>query len=236
MAPRVVAVVCAYWPSRFGNIEQIVKDLQDGTVVPDKILVLNNNKDHQLEFEGAEVINSQFNSRCRGKFITALMDVADYYLLLDDDTSVGTRTLERFLEEAHRECCYGYYGIAYETGNGVRTKPTEIDEETECQYFLGPGLFMSFYALTRMLIAEERVRRETKWKHEGDDVLIGLTNKSSIIPMRGDELFVDLDWGEQAMAWGDDGVSEGWQDYLKVRDEFTVDAMKILSEHPIPEF
>lgn len=236
MPPRIVAVICAYWPSRFKNIERIVKDLLEGTVVPDRILILNNNKDHQLSFAGAEVINSQFNSRCRGKFIVAMLDVADYYLLLDDDTSVGKRTLERFLKYAHRECCYGYCGVAYKTGNGIRTYPEVVKEETKCQYFLGPGLFLSFYALVRLLIADERVRKTTKWKHEGDDILIGLANKSSIIPMRDEELFLDLTWGEQAMAWGDDGVSKGGQDYLRVRDAFTLDAMRILKDNPIPDF
>jgi len=233
---RVVAVICSYWKERIPNIEKIVQDLHAGTVVPDRILVLNNNKDHQLEIEGAEVINSQFNSRCRGKFITALLDVADFYLLLDDDTSVGTKTIERFLEVAHRESCYGYYGVALETGNGVRTIPTLISEETPCQYFLGPGLFLSFYSLVRLLVAEERIRLTTEWKHEGDDILIGLVNNSTIIPMNDEEFFVDLPWGSEAMAFGHDGTSEGGLDYLKMRDKFTRKAIDILDKNPIPDF
>ena len=55
--PRVVAVICAYWPERLDNIRKIVSDLQAGSVVPDRILVLNNNKDVSLSIEGADIIN-----------------------------------------------------------------------------------------------------------------------------------------------------------------------------------
>ena len=233
---RVVAVVCAYWETRWDNVHQIVSDLRNGTVVPDRILVLNNNKKLHLEIEGADIINSEFNSRSRGKLAVALMDVADYYLFLDDDTSVGTKTLERFLEVAHRESCYASHGVWLDKGNGVRITPDGVKEETECQYFLGTGMFMSFYSLVRMFMAEERVRVRTEWKHEGEDVLIGLMNKASVIPMGEDANFVALPWGDLAMAFGSDGTSEGGLDYLRMRDRFTKEAIEILEEHPVPKY
>jgi len=50
-APRITAVVCAYWQERFGNVDQIVKDILDSTVVPDTIIILNNNQSFPNRFD-----------------------------------------------------------------------------------------------------------------------------------------------------------------------------------------
>lgn len=237
MQPKTMAVICAYWPSRLENLHRIVQDLKAGTVQPDKIVILNNNKDFRIEpIEGVEIINSELNSRTRGKYIIGLIEVYDYYLLLDDDTSVGRRTLECLLRSANREEVFGYCGVSYEGGNGQRTYPQGLKEKTQTQYFLGCGIFTSFYGLVRLLIVEEELRRTTNWKHEGDDILVGLANNSYIIPMEGDENFVDLSWGTEAMSWGSDGHTAGPQEYLAMRDRFTLDAIKVIKEKGIPAF
>lgn len=236
--PKVIAVICAYWQSRVSNVKRIIEDLNSGTVKPDKIFVLNNNKDLQMSYVGDNVftVNSEFNSRTRGKYIIGFLDVADYYLLLDDDTSVGTRTLECLLKYANREEVFGYCGVSYEGGNGKRLYPQAVTEKTPTQYFLGCGIFTSFYGLVRLLIVEESLRRTTDWKHEGDDILIGLVNNSYIIPMRDDECFIDLSWGSEAMSWGSDGVTKNGGEYLAMRDRFTLDAIKVINEKGIPNF
>lgn len=233
---KTVALVVSYWPSRVDNVRRIVSDLLGGTVVPDEILVLNNNKDVHLEIEGAAVINSQFNSRSRGKLVACLMDVADYYLLLDDDTSVGPKTLERFLEVANRESCYAYCGIEFGGGNGNRVYPSQVEEETVVQYHLGCGMFLSFYSLIRSLILDEKLRLHTEYKHEAEDITIGLANKATIISMRDDEKFVDLPWGELSMAAGSDGTSKGGGDYLVMRNKVKACAIALLEESEIPDF
>ncbi len=234
---RTVAVICAYWKSRVDNLHKIVSDLKNGSVVPDRIFILNNNKDMILDpIDGVEIINSQFNSRTRGKYVIGLLDVADYYLLLDDDTSVGSRTLEALLKYADRDKTFGYCGVSFEGGNGKRLYPSDVKEPTQTQYFLGCGIFTSFKGLIRLLIVEEELRRNSGWKHEGDDILVGLANNSFIIPMHGDEEFEDLDWGEEAMSWGSDGVTEGQSEYLKMRDRFTLDAMNVIKKKGIPDF
>lgn len=233
---KVTAVICAYWKSRISNVERIIADLKSGTVAPDKIIVLNNNKDLSLDFgDGVEVINSQLNSRTRGKYIIGLLDIADYYLLLDDDTSVGSRTLEALLKHADRNKTFGYCGVSYEGGNGKRLYPSTVETETETQFFLGCGIFTSFLGLVRLLIVEEELRRNSEWKHEGDDILIGLVNNSYIVPLKDDENFVDLSWGTEAMSWGSDGITAGQQAYLQMRDRFTLDAMKVIKEKGIPD-
>jgi hypothetical protein len=243
--PRVVAVICAFWPARIENLKRIVGDLKAGSVVPDRIIILNNNKNFKLDksdFEGVDIINSEFNSRTRGKFVVALLDVADYYLTLDDDCSVSPKTLEAFLRYAHRKCCFGVCGISQSGGNDQRIYSTGVTEETPTETFLGGILFLSFYAIVRMLIAEERIRITTKWKHEGEDLLMGLANNSMVVPLKYDEnwdlseRWKEFDWGPEAISYGSDGSSAGGPDYLRMRNEFTLDAMKILKENPLPEF
>lgn len=233
---RVVAVICHYWPERIVNVRRAVKDLLAGTYLPDRILVLNNNKDYNLEIEGADVINSQFNSRSRGKLVVALLDVADYYLLLDDDVTVGPKTLECYMRSAHRDCCWGYCGVNLDDGNGIRTYSWLIDEETPCQYFLGSILFMSFYSLVRSLILDERFRRTTEWKHQAEDLLVGFANKSSILPTFDEENVILLNWFSKSMAAGDDGTSEGGLDYLIMRAKCGRAVEAMLEENPIVDF
>jgi hypothetical protein len=205
-----------------------------GSVRPDHILLLNNNKNNILKFEGVDVINSEYNTRSRGKYPIALSDVADYYLFLDDDTSVGYRTLEFLLSTANENSCHAPYGRFI--GRDECVFSDKIERETPVDYVLAVGLFVSFKCIARMLLSETRVRVPTKWKHEAEDILIGITNKPTILPMRGDQNFVHLSWGTQAMDWGSDGLTEGKQEYYNMRYAFTDEAIKILDSHPLPEY
>jgi hypothetical protein len=231
---RVVAVICSYWESRLGNIETIIKDLKSGSVCPDHIIVLNNNKNVILKFDGVDVLNSEFNTRSRGKYPIALCDVADYYLFLDDDTSVGPETLEYFLSVANKNSCYAPYGRFIGTDECIFSD--SISTAVSVDYVLAVGLFVSFNCITRMLLAENLVRVPTKWKHEAEDILIGITNKPIILPMNEKQRFVHLSWGTEAMDWGSDGLTSGGGNYYSMRYTFADEAKKILDENPLPEY
>jgi hypothetical protein len=229
---RVVAVVCAYWPNRRANVLRIVADLQAGTRVPDRILILNNHPE-PFAVSGADVIHAPANLTCRGKFITALYDRADYYLLLDDDTSVGRQTLEVLCGVARRGICTGYLGCWIDaTGSvnaGARLWPRDATEETPCQTFCGCAMFVAWDALVRMLMLEERVRIEGRWPTEGDDILLGLANRSTVVPLHGDADFVDLGYQGQAMCYAH-------EDYYGMRDAFTRVVLTALADRPLPEW
>ena len=239
---KVIAIVCAYWESRLENIKRIISDLNEGTVIPYKIIILNNNG---AKFSMAElsqlaanvvVVDSQLNTRTRGKYVVGLLEPADYYLMLDDDTSVSPKTLEALLRYAAKDRVLGYCGTNYEGGNGFRIYPSSVTELTPTQYFLGCGIFGSFHSIIRLLMVEENLRIPYGWEHEGDDILMGLANNSFVPPLREGEGFVDLSWGTEAMSWGSDGITQGGSAYLEMRNRFTRDAMKVISEKGIPEF
>lgn len=215
--PRVVAVVCSFWPSRRENVAQIIRDLQAGTRTPDRILVVNNHPDEGPTY-GVDQVHIPWNAQCRGKFIAALLDVADYYLLLDDDTSVGTETLETLLSYAHPGICTGYLGCGLtEEGSvwhGPRWWPKDVTEVTPVATFCGCAMFCSFRALAYMVMAETFVRVGSRWTTEGDDILLGFVNKSVVVPLRGAAAFVDLGYQNAAMCHSIEG-------YYEMRDEFT---------------
>jgi hypothetical protein len=227
-SPRVTAIVCAYYPERFANVDLIVRDLLDGTRPPDAVIILNNNEQHPNRFddfktEGVRIL-SGWNTECRGKYVAAMLTWADYYLLMDDDITVGRRTLESLLEIAHPEIVTANRGTAlvegYPISNALSVDADAIDEPRNVDTIQGCSAFMSHRALARTLLAETTLR--VKWPTEGDDILAGFANPGNvtIFPMKGESAWRWLDTGGVAM--NRDGG------YLSMRDEFAKDVMEAL--------
>lgn len=228
----VTAVVCAFWPERFANVERIVVDLQHGSVTPDRIVVLNNNPDHPCRFQ--HLANERVatleghNTECRGKFVTALYHPADYYLLADDDTTVGPKTIECLLRHAAPGFVTGYWGVRLSpTGSfrdGQIISPQNVTAPTKVDAFHGRIMFMAHDALVSMFAAEGHIRlRDPGSSYVGDDILAGLANRDNawIVPMCGDETFVDLDQMGVAM--------QQRAGYFEDRDRFTTAAVAALT-------
>lgn len=188
MAPKVTAVVVAYWPSRFESIPSIVEDLLAGTRVPDHIIVLNNNHRELLaDIPGASVINCGWNYTSRGKYAAAMLEPSDYYLLLDDDVSVKGECLDHFLSFAHDECCLSDVGRVMLSnfcsagrvvkGVSMTGKPHLVD------IFIGSIQFVSFRAIVRMLEMEAEIRlpRLPMFRSVGEDILIAMANPTAAV-------------------------------------------------------
>lgn len=228
-SPSVTAIVCAYYPERFVNVERIVNDLLDGTRKPDTLIILNNNEDEPEYFEdyksrGVKIL-SGWNTECRGKYVAAMLTWADYYLLNDDDITVGPRTLEALLEVAHPDIVTSNRGAIMQDGQPFSlarlVDADQIDQPTEVDSIHGCSAFMSHSALARTILAERNLR--SKWPTEGDDILAGFANHGNvtIFPMKG----------EQAWTWLDIRGVAMYHDpnYLSIRDEFTSDVMELMT-------
>lgn len=226
----VTAVICSFWAERFNNVERILSDLTKGSVVPDRVVILNNNPDHRdrfmhLQSDTVDVLGGA-NTECRGKFVAALFRPADFYVLADDDTSFGLLTLECLLRYAGPGFVTGFWGVQLHRGSfmqGAVVFPSHVDVPVKVDAFHGRVVFMAHDALVRMFEAEGRVRLANPgMSYVGDDILAGLANPGSVvIPMRGDEHFVDLDWGGVAMCTRDG--------YFAERDVFTAAAVSALA-------
>lgn len=235
---RLVAVVLGYWENRFENVGRIVDDLQHGTRPPDHTIVLLQGKAARIlawpwdSDDDLTVIRTGGNFHTRAKFVTALLDFADAYLLMDDDTSVGPKTvecLEGWAIKRRSRFVTGYWGVTLNGTSFMKGNnwiPQLVDQPVNVDAFHGRAIFATRESLIDMLRAEGQVRvgdtGEIDWPHEGDDLIIGLANPgdSWIVPMRGDEAFVDLDQCGEALQFG-----EG---YFDMRDRFSADAVKRL--------
>lgn len=237
---RLTAVVLGYWANRAHNVPRIVWDLEAGSRKPDHIIAvmqgpaaLDGYTLNVLASEtDAEVVIVPGNYHTRAKFIVAFLDFADAYLLMDDDTSVGPKTvecLEGWAAKRRSRFVTGYWGVTLNGTSFMRGGnwiPQLVEEPVNVDAFHGRAIFATRESLVDMLRAEGQVRvndnGEIDWPHEGDDLIIGLANPqdSWIVPMKGDEAFVDLDQCGEALQFG-----EG---YFDMRDRFSSDAMKRL--------
>lgn len=223
----ITAVVCGGWSERAANVYRIVHDLQHGTVAPDRIFVLDNTEEDPSPFarladDNVKVLRG-FNTECHGKFVAALYAPADYYLLADDDTSVGPRSIEVLMRNAHPGFVTGYWGVLLQEGSfrhGTLVFPGQVVETIRVDAFHGRVLFMAHDALIRMFEAEGKIR--TDGDMVGDDILAGLANPkgSVIVPMIGKSGFIDLSEEGVAMNSG--------EEYFEERDAFTRRALEIL--------
>jgi hypothetical protein len=241
--PKVVAVVCSYWPKRYDNLAHIVDDLRYGSVRPDWIIILNNNRDEDpagdSRLVGRETVRfiDSYNTECRGKFVAALFEPADYYLLLDDDTSVAPKTIETLLEYSDAWSATGYLGCMLTPDlcmNPVpHTWPYSITEPAPCDFFCGCALWLGRIALTNYLRLDLAVRRSGLWPElpgdpelAGDDILAGLANRTTaqVVPLpKPDAWFKDLGDGGQAMSYAH-------PDYYGMRSRFTRVVLEVLKK------
>lgn len=223
----VTAVVCCGWPERAANVARIVDDMLAGTVRPDTIIVLDNFSDGTAfrHLEDRARVVSGHNWECRGKYIVGLLAFSDFYLLNDDDMTVGARTLERLIETARD----GNYVTANRAvvlpanrklSEGVVFDAHTLSAPAPADVIYGSSAFMTRAALLNMLEPEGRLRH--RWPVEGDDILAGLANDVLIQPMRDDAAFRWLPDGGVAM--------QHRPGYWSMRDEFTLDALAALGK------
>jgi hypothetical protein len=212
------------------------------------------------------VVASSVNTWTRGKFVAALLHPAKYYLMMDDDTSVGPRTVERLLEwsAGRRGLVTGYWGVKLSSENKFIAGASIIQPNLLPAYagggdglgvdgFHGRAMWMSYDAVVRMLAVEEFVRFDddgnVKWGHEGDDILAGLANppRDHLIPdavgyydglcYPTGSYCIPLQGDEQFVDLSEEGQALQYQaGYFESRDTFTQDAVERIKEKGIPRW
>lgn len=243
----ITAVVVAYWEHRSASIPQIVSALQAQTMPPDSIIVFNNNKDNPLDdVPGASVINCGANFTSRSKYAAAMLIPSKYYLLLDDDVLPQAGVIENFMQYARPGCCLSDYGLLFKNNffhQGVPYKGHEIKKPKPVNSFIGRTQFLSFSAIVRMFELESKVRLDDdEYLFDGEDILIGLANKSFVIPTGegshaptiegSQERSMQDDWGYhilrdmfafkalQALGIRFEGASPGTEDDIRAANEY----------------
>lgn len=220
MKSEVVAVLVAYWPERFDNIGVQVEDLLASTVVPDKIIIINNNPNHELRFtfsnKRVSVLESSGNFTSRSKYAVAMLEPSKYYVLLDDDLSVTSRSIETAMSYMGRGVnAVSDWGTRWRTHGQTEVKGDDIKRPVRVDGFVGRFQFLTFQAIVNVFSAEAhtRIPNLSRYKTVAEDILVAMVNDAYVIPLT--EL-KGLPQGSEAMA-GDVG-------YYDLRKLFVYDA------------
>lgn len=93
----ITAILLSHYKER-NNLTRIIDDLMGGTVKPDKIIVFIDNPDIGFEDDRAIIIRSEKSFLPIIRFAIGTSCDTDYCFFIDDDMTVGKRTLENFVE------------------------------------------------------------------------------------------------------------------------------------------
>jgi hypothetical protein len=223
---KITALILTYYEQRVENVRQIIKDLNGGSRVPDKIIVFSNNPN--IKIESVPTIVSSDNYSTRAKYVACLLEPSDFYLLLDDDITVGKDTLKH-LEEismGRKDFCTSNEGVLLE-GRPFHQRTSifedKIEKPTPTDTLIGSMVFCSFGALLKMLQAEVKIRlKDKKYLFEGDDILMGLANRPiTIYPAEKKERCISMD--ERNINF-----NKVYGNYAEMRDIFTEKVLREL--------
>ena len=235
--PVITAVIVSYWPKRQEDLPVIVKSLEDQSVPPDKIIIMNNGPALPKNIGSAITINSNENFHCRSKYIAALLHPSDYYFFLDDDVIPQKNCIQAFLNFADDECCLSWWGTKmtsnfFSSGEFIKCEdlyqsgsdPVYVDG------FIGIVQFCSFKSLVTMLRAEADIRLNPReYVYDGEDIFMGMSNPNAmVVPLSHHlEQSAYTLWDHQK-----DGAMQLDEGYYQARDDFAFKAWISLGNEP----
>ena len=242
--PVITAVIVSYWPKRQEDLPVIVESLENQSVPPDKIIIMNNGPALPARIGSAITINSNENFHCRSKYIAALMHPSDYYFFLDDDVVPQKRCIEAFLNFADKDCCLSWWGTKmvdnfFSSGTFIKCEDLyqKGSDPVKVDGFIGIVQFCSFNSIVTMLKAEANIRLDPReYIYDGEDIFMGMSNPNAmVIPLSNnlEESAYTL-WDHQK-----DGAMQLDDGYYQARDDFAFKAWISLGnepfDSPIPE-
>lgn len=176
----ITAVLLAHYPERKSHIKKIVKDLQNGTRVPDEIIVFVDNPEMEIDFEGVRVIKSDTPFPVTARMHAASFANTDYVFLLDDDQTVEVGTIAHF-EEYAKDRPYsvlGFEGSMLRDTENPYTDGVTINKGNEV--ILADVLIRSWF-VPKPIIGLSIYMHDLNQKELGnkyhDDLLICLSNR-----------------------------------------------------------
>lgn len=90
---RLTAIIPHFYRERERNLPVIVESLHTGTLVPDEVIIWNNEK-APVRVDGALVVQSPRNVGAQARFLAAMMARGDRVLFLDNDVCVNRKTVQ----------------------------------------------------------------------------------------------------------------------------------------------
>ena len=179
----ITAIIPRYYQERLDNIQRIVYDLKNGSVVPNDIIVVNNDREFNMYGE-CHFINCNYNYDARVRYAVSLFIKTDLVLTIDDDLTIGKDTVKSLLD-THRRHPNAILGMMGRDINTKADKPYSDgqvfeypEEDTKVDIVIGriqlykPKLVLPFYELllTHPELYDDSGRLE-------DDIVFSMANK-----------------------------------------------------------
>jgi len=175
---KITAVLLHYWKERSNNFRKIIEDMETCTRPPDRIIVFDQSEKEYERIGDEIVIRSDKHFGCRARHIVALLEPSDYYLFADDDLVVDQQCIELFEKYAHPDQVIGLFG---KNADGSIVFSRDIDRPTKVDFIIGRIHFTS----PKCIVNSLNCRIENKLMKQmlyGDDVILGMSNKSIVLP------------------------------------------------------
>lgn len=211
---KICAVILHYWEERLPNLDPIIKALRQGLRKPDEIILFNNNPKYVLSKNGVKCLNSVENFGCRSRYPMALLEPSDWYLFLDDDLKVMSKTisnLEKAAEGLSEPVNLGLMGrklSGKKYSQSKITKGTEVKELTEVDVLIR-AYFVPFSGVLKML-GFEREHPEVITDRT-DDLALSFSDFCFVVPAKKSSFVKELDDGGVGLARD--------KDHFKARDK-----------------
>jgi hypothetical protein len=196
---KITALIIHYYPERLHHIQRIVNDLKTSSRPPDHIIVFNNDTNIEIKIEGVDCVNTTKNYLGRAKYIACLLEPSDYYLLIDNDITVGKKTIEHLIKCIPPEStcfCTAQQGYNFKDLLHKRKdiNEWEIRKSKETDGIISSLTFCSFSAILKMLTLEIEFRLNRKMYDNAliDDLLMGMSNSPVIYPAKDEEKIISL--------------------------------------------
>jgi len=202
----VTAIILAHYLERVKNIDRISKDLNDGSVKPDQIIVFWDDfiGDRKLDGENVYNINSEIDFLPNIRFAIGSQLDTDYCFFIDDDLSVNKKTLYNFMNYAkHPDCEDSVLGLE---GSILKDTPNPYADDTSVNRGVVrltevDIVIRTYFAPTRLLAAGLQLRAmyPDLPKKSLDDVFLSLGNKylnnniNHVIPCDEESNMIELD-------------------------------------------
>jgi len=211
-SPMDVTAILLSW-KRVGNLDKIIRSLQNNSVKPKEIIVVNNNAQIQLAKPGTTVINCGKNFGCLVRHAIGMMAATSHCLFMDDDLKLGSKGIENFVHwsEKFPEAILGYFGAILGMGDKPYSakkniKARKIKSATRVDVVKG----RIHFCRTSKLHQSFRFVADAKSKVEDfvlaqDDILLSLANRhyghdNYVIPIAAGADYAELAEGGVSLS------------------------------------
>ncbi len=199
---KTAAFILSHYKEREQNITKIIESLISGSVKPDQIIVFNDNPEIDYYNYYATCINCASTMPVFSRFSLGSCLDADRILYIDDDLSVGPKTLENFIKYANKYPDYllGLEGnILSQTSDNPYTDGLSVDRGNKEQevdiiirtYFVN-SLSLAQAIYTRELFKDQLPKKSVddvilcmsnKYQYSGKNLVIPVNEKSDVIEL-----------------------------------------------------